>query len=101
MTEQEPLTEETTSTSLSRDLIATVQGISILGQIAAKGLLAYGQITFFLSAEDTVEIAPTREVSLDALPELSALQLLTDAGYTNSQLGVYLKGRDARRNRTT
>lgn len=84
-------------TKLTKELIATVQGISILGQIAAKGLLDYGQITFFLSLEGVVEIAPTREVGLDALPEPDALKVLMDAGYTDPALRVYLKGRDARR----
>lgn len=85
------------SQPLTRELLATVQGISLLGQIAAKGLLDYGQITFFLNADHVVEMAPTKEVSLDALPEVQALEVLVAAGYADTQLATYLRGRDARR----
>jgi hypothetical protein len=82
---------------LTETNMLSVGGISALGAICSKALLEYGQVTFFLNQRGIIEIAPPAEVSLDALPEEEALNVLLSAGYTDEKLSQYLRQRDARR----
>ncbi len=87
----------TEPTPVSFDSLGSDQAIIVLGHMACIALRSYGQVTFFINAHGNVEVAPVREVGLDALPEEQALEVLIAAGYNDQKLAVYLQGRDARR----
>lgn len=53
-------------------------------------------MTLFINSNGEVEICPPGEVGLDGLPEDAALSILIDRQYTDEQLAVYLRGREAR-----
>lgn len=85
-----------TSTNLSSLALDTPQARVALGTVAANLLTLAGQVTFFVNADDLVEIAPPGEVELDACEPVAALEKLLQRGYTDEQLQEYLRGREAR-----
>ena len=78
------------------------EGILILGTLAVKQLQANRVACFFLNAEGVVEIVPPVELAMDYLPENQALHHLTrQHQYTDQQLALYMKARDARKANTS
>ena len=72
---------------------------TMLGLIVARQLMEYGESTIYLDAEGFVAIAAPGEVSLDSLPEEMAINTLVGRQWTDDEIAVYLKGRDARLSR--
>jgi hypothetical protein len=81
---------------LERRDLGSDQAIALLGSLASKHLLESGVVSFYTDKSGVICVAPPGEVTLDALPEVMAIQELTHRGYTDSQMIEYLKGRDAR-----
>jgi hypothetical protein len=87
---------ENDNVPITLENISSDQAIVGLGVIVSTALRAYGGITVFINSEGAVEVAPFKESALDSIPEDHALSVLMDAGYSDSKLAAYLKGRDAR-----
>jgi hypothetical protein len=83
--------------NLTKDRLATSEGVLSVGILAVKELQEKGFVTLFLNKDGEVEFCPRDEIVLDLFPEDQAISLLVEKGYSNSQLTDYLKGRDARK----
>lgn len=82
--------------ALTRSELFRPAAIQVLGQLASVHLFEHGSCCFRLNRQDQVELIPLLELQVDRLPEDQAIQALTGAGYDDSRLMLYLKGRDAR-----
>lgn len=84
---------------LTRAGLFQVPAVQLLGQLAAARLFEHGNACFWLNGEGQVELVPLQELQLDLQPEDQAIQALVQAGYDDTRLSQYLKGRDVRRRR--
>ena len=82
-----------------RDLV-TADAPAILGLLVTRHLLEHGQATLFLDDEGFVTMAAPGEIELDSLPEPMAINTLLGQGWTDDEVAIYLKGRDARLQRS-
>lgn len=70
--------------------------LAVIGGLAIRSLLEYGQFGCFLNPAGNVELAPVTELVLDSLSEEAAIQVLLERGQPDDQVIRYLKGREAR-----
>lgn len=83
-------------TPLRASELQTLRAVTTLGLIATRMLDEHKVVTLMINKEGVVEVVPTGEIELDALPESSALSALIQKGYTDKQLEQYLAQREAR-----
>ena len=81
--------------ALTRAELFRPAAIQVLGQLASVHLFEHGSCCFRLNRQDQVELIPLLELQVDRLPEDQAIRILSDAGYDDNRLMLYLKGRDA------
>jgi uncharacterized protein (UPF0261 family) len=86
----------TAGVNLSLMNLDTPQAITALGTVGANLLQIAGQVTFFVNQEGLIELAPPGEVELDGVGLQEALAALLERSYDDSQLKLYLRGREAR-----
>ena len=82
---------------LTKERLPTSEGVLTVGVLAVKELQERGFIALFVDKLGEVEFCPYLEICLDGLPEDQAIVDLVGRGYTDEQLAVYLRGRDARK----
>ena len=86
--------------SLTRELLEDEKqrmwALAVIGGLAIRSLLEYGQFGCFLNPANNLELAPVTELVLDSLPEEAAIQTLLDRGQPDDQVLRYLRGREAR-----
>jgi hypothetical protein len=82
--------------NLTVENLRTPAALIALGTIAVTALQERGIVTIFVTAEGKVELCPPGEIELDSLPEAEALDRLLDRGYSDPEIVMYLRGRDAR-----
>lgn len=81
---------------LTLERLPTAEAVLTLGALAVRILQEHGIVTLFMNKDSVVEICAPGELELDALPEEQALERLLERNYSDKQLIVYLKGREAR-----
>ena len=83
---------------MKKESLKEAGNILAIGALAARTLFDEGQVTLFIGLNGEVELAKKGEVELDSMEELKSINTLKERNYSDEDLILYLKGRDARKN---